>query len=436
MNARILRFLLLTALAGLAACSGSANQVVPAGSGSAMSTGTLNFKPVCDQAIPAGSAQCLALVRTDVGGIPGGYHGVYGVYAESRSAKNSSPTGYGPSQLEGAYGLTSASSSDGSGQTVAVIEAGDYPTAAADLATYRSEYGLSACTTANGCFKKVSQTGSTTSLPAEDASWAEETALDEDMVSAICPNCHILIVEANSATVDNLETAANEAATLGATEISNSYGASEWASSASAYSHSGIVVTASAGDDGYAEGSEQPCSFASVVCTGGTSLRTASDSRGYTEVVWNDLSIGDGASGSGCSSLVTKPSWQTDKGCTKRSQTDVSFDADPEYGVAVYDSTSYEGYSGWLEFGGTSVASPSIASVFALAGGSSLGPDAAELFWQNAGTGLYSITSGNNLSSRGKCSTAYPYICTAGTNEDGVYSGPGGWGTPDGLTDF
>lgn len=436
MIVHIVRPLLVAAVVVLVACSGSTSQMMPAGSTSALSSGTLNFKAACDQVVPADSAQCLALVRTDVGGIPGGYHGLYGVAAEARSAKSSTPTGYGPSQLQAAYALTSASSSDGSGQTVAVIEAGDYPTAAADLATYRTYYGLPACTTANGCFEKVSQTGSTTKLPSEDASWAEETALDEDMVSAICPNCHILIVEANSATVANLEDAANEAATLGATEISNSYGASEWASSASAYSHSGIVVTASAGDDGYAEGSEQPCSFASVVCTGGTSLRAASNSRGYTEVVWNDLSIGDGASGSGCSSLVAKPSWQTDKGCTKRSQTDVSFDADPEYGVAVYDSTSYEGYSGWLEFGGTSVASPSIASVFALAGGSSLGPSAAELFWQKAGTGLYSITSGNNLSSRESCATAYPYICTAGTNDDGVYSGPGGWGTPDGLTDF
>jgi subtilase family serine protease len=388
----------------------------------------INSKRACDQTVAGAWARCFAIVRTDVGGAPGGFHGLL--------TSKATPAGYGPPQLQTAYALTSASTSDGAGQTVALIESGDYPTAAADLATYRSQYGLSSCTTSNGCFTKVSQTGSTTKLPKENASWAEETALDEDMVSAICPNCHILIVEANSSTTANLGKAAAEAAALGATEISNSYGGSESSASSSNYSHSGIVITASAGDDGYAEGSEQPCSFASVVCVGGTSLRSASNGRGYSEVVWNDLP-GGGASGSGCSSLVSKPSWQTDKGCTKRSQTDVSFSADENYGVAVYDSTPYEGYSGWLEFGGTSVGSPSIASVFALAGnGSSLGPNAAQTFWKDAGSGLFSITSGNNLASGGKCNSSYPYICTAGTNDDGVYSGPGGWGTPDGITDF
>jgi len=429
--------LAVTSIAGLAACSGGSNQLLPSNSAMspqapafvAQAARPINYKRVCDRVRMAGWSYCMALVRTDVGGYPGGFHGLL--------KHHSTPAGYGPSQLQAAYALTSASSGDGSGQTVALIESGNYPTAAADLATYRSQYGLPACTTASGCLKITSQTGSTTKLPKENAGWAEETALDEDMVSAICPNCHILIVEATSSTDANLGTAAKEAGTLGATVISNSYGGSETGSSNSDYDQSGKVITASAGDDGYAEGSQQPCSYATVVCTGGTSLQTASNSRGYTEVVWNDLSSGYGASGSGCSSDVAKPSWQTDKGCTKRSQSDVSFDADPLNGVAVYDSTPYEGYSGWLEFGGTSVASPALASVFALAGNaSSLGPNAAENFWNDAGSGLYSITSGNNLSSGEKCNSSYPYICTAGTGDDGVYSGPGGWGTPDGTSDF
>jgi subtilase family serine protease len=384
---------------------------------------------------------CVALVRTDVGGIPGGYHGLYGSAASQADvaakpdATATAPPGYGPSQLQTAYNLPSSSA--GTGQTVALVESGDYPTAAADLTTYRAEYGLPACTVANGCFEKVGQTGSTTSLPAENAGWAEETALDQDMVSATCPNCHILIVEANSSSNANLAAAENEAVALGANEVSNSYGGSETGATNSAYSHAGVVILASAGDSGYAEGSQQPCSYATVVCTGGTSLRTATNSRGYTEVVWNDLSTGNGATGSGCSSDVAKPSWQNDKGCTKRSQSDVSFDADPEYGVAVYDSTPYQGYSGWLEFGGTSVASPALAGVFALAGNaSSLGTSAAATFWNDKGTGLNSVTSGNNLTKRGKCGSAYAYICTAGTGTDGVYSGPAGWGTPNGLSDF
>ncbi len=381
----------------------------------------MNYRAACDAPKPTDTAICFALVRTDVRN------------AAVHPAA-SAPAGYSPAQLQAAYGLPS--SSGGSGQTVALVEVGDYPTAAADLATYRSEYGLSACTATNGCFRKVGQSG-TSSLPSEDASWAEETALDQDMVSAVCPNCHILIVEANSATTSDLEAAENTAANLGASEISNSYGGSEYAASDVAYSHAGVVITASAGDSGYSEGSMQPCSFASVVCTGGTSLQPASGSRGYTEVVWNDLSSQGGASGSGCSSEVAKPSWQNDKGCTMRSQSDVSFDADPEYGVAVYDSTAYEGYSGWLEFGGTSVASPAISAVYALAGNAgSLGSSAAERIWTNEGSGLHGVTSGNNLAPGGSCGAAYPYICTAGTNDDGVYSGPGGWGTPNGVTDF
>lgn len=435
-------------IAALAACSGgSMNSMLPSGQGaSPASPGSdlaipgKNYRRVCGRQAPGEWARCFALVRTDVGGIPGGYHGLFGKFASAGDlrvnpdAAKATPAGYGPAQLDAAYALPTA---NGAGQTIALVEVGDYPTAAADLATYRSQYGLSACTVANGCFEKVGQTGSTTKLPRKNAGWAEETALDMDMVSATCPNCHILIVEANTASDTNLNAAENEAATLKATVISNSYGGSETGASNAAYSHAGIVITASAGDNGYAEGSQQPCSYQTVVCTGGSSLVKASGTRGYSETVWNDLSIGNGATGSGCSSDVAKPSWQTDKGCTKRSQSDVSFDADPQNGVAIYDSTSYEGYVGWLEFGGTSVAAPALAGVYGLAGNAAtLSTTAAKSFWTDAGAGLWPVTSGNNLASGGKCGSAYAYICTAGTNTDGVYSGPTGWGTPDGISDF
>ena len=423
----------------LAACSGGGSipttqsltpQAVtpPTSDGGSPLAAALNYKQSCDTPTMPGEMSCHALVRTDIGGAP---NAIVRVHVDASTA----PSGYGPAQLQAAYALAAAAASNGAGQTVALIESGDYPTAQADLNTYRSQYGLPAC--GSGCFEKVSQTGSTTSLPKENASWAEESALDMDMVSAVCPKCHILMVEATSSSNANLGAATKEAATLGATEISNSYGGGESGSSNADYAYSNIVVTASSGDSGYAGGVEQPCSYSTVVCTGGSSLKTASNSRGYSETVWNDLSSDNGAASSGCSAEVTKPSWQTDKGCTKRSESDVSFSADPENGVAVYDSTSYEGYVGWLEFGGTSVASPAIASVYALAGNaSSLGENAAKTIWNNAGTGLWSVTSGNNLSGRTKCGSAYPYICTAGTGDDGVYSGPTGWGTPDGLTDF
>ncbi len=239
------------------------------------------------------------------------------------------------------------------------------------------------------------------------------------MASAICPNCHIILVEANTASNANLATAENEAITLGANVVSNSYGGRESGSSNSSYNHPGHIITASAGDSGY--GASQPCSYSTVVCIGGTSLRTANNGRGWTETAWS-------GTGSGCSAYVSKPSWQTDKGCTKRSESDVSADADPNTGVAVYDSYAYQGYQGWLVFGGTSVSSPVIASVYALAGNAG-SEDYAQSIWVAGGTAaLNDVTSGSN----GRCSTKYRYICTAGVG----YDGPTGWGTPNGVSAF
>lgn len=360
--------------------------------GNPLVTVASNYRQVCGTPQP-GYAQCLAYVRTDVdGGAASATHDM----AQSPDATSS---GYGPSQLQAAYNLPSSTA--GSGQTVALVESGNYPTAAADLATYRSKYGLPACTVANGCFKKVGQTG-TSKLPAKNASWAEETALDMDMVSAICPKCHILIVEANSSSNANLEAAENTAANLGATEISNSYGGSETGASNAAYNHPGIIITASSGDSG--PGVSQPCTYATVVCTGGTTLKSASNARGYTETIWSDA-------GGGCSADVAKPSWQSSyTKCGKRVAPDTAFDANPNTGVAVYDSTPYEGSSGWMVFGGTSVASPAISAVYALAGNAA-SLDAAQSIWQHAGTSaLYEI--------------------------GGAYSTYAGWGTPDGTAAF
>jgi hypothetical protein len=421
----------MAAIVALAACSGSStNPTVPGGSSGATQASQAllpsahDYRAVCDRVTVRDWASCFALVRTDVGGVPGGYHG--------RLARHTLPAGYGPAQLAKAYNLNT---SGGSGQTIALVEVGDYPTAAADLATYRTQFGLSACGT--GCFSKVGQSGSSTSLPAENAGWAEESALDVEMVSAICPNCHIVMIEAGGPTSSDLDAAENEAAKLHATVISNSYGYVESRASDAAYSHAGIVITASAGDYGYFIFSLQPCSYATVVCAGGSSLVKANNARGYSETVWNDHAFGD-ATGSGCSFFVAKPSWQHDKGCSKRSDSDVSFDADPDHGVAVYDSTAYKGYSGWLVFGGTSVAAPALAAVYGLAGNAgTLGPNAAKSFWASAGAGLNSVTSGNNVTTSWlRCASAQAYICTAGTGKDGVYSGPTGWGTPDGTADF
>ncbi|MFE2418663.1 peptidase S8 [Streptomyces hokutonensis] len=342
-----------------------------------------------------------------------------------KAADASTPSGYSPTNLRSAYGLTSAAASNGSGETIAIVDAYNDPNAEADLATYRSYYGLSACTTANGCFKKVSQTGSTTSLPSSDAGWSEEISLDLDMASAICPLCNITLVEATSASYANLGTAENEAVALGAKFVSNSYGGSESSSQTSYdtsyYNHPGVAITVSSGDSAY--GAEYPATSRYVTAVGGTKLSTSSTTRGWTEVVWKTSSTE--GTGSGCSSYDAKPTWQTDTGCTKRMESDVSAVADPATGVSVYDS--YGVTAGWYTFGGTSVSAPIIAGVYALAGTPASGTYPAQYPYDYAGTSsLNDVTSGNN----GTCTTSY--FCTATTG----YDGPTGWGTPEGISAF
>jgi len=342
-------------------------------------------------------------------------------------AAAASPTGYGPSDLQDAYGLADAASSNGSGETIAIVDAYDDPNAAADLAKYRSYYGLPACTVASGCFKKVSQTGSTTSLPSADSGWAEEESLDLDMASAVCPNCKILLVEATSASMTNLGKAVNEAVTLGAKFVSNSYGGSESSSDTSYdtsyFKHAGVAITVSAGDEGY--GAEYPAASRYVTSVGGTALSTSSNSRGWTEKVWNTSSTE--GTGSGCSAYDAKPTWQTDTGCAKRTVSDVSAVADPATGVSVYDS--YGVTAGWYTFGGTSASSPIIAAVYALAGTPGSSDYPASYPYAAAGTSaLNDVTSGSN----GTCSSSASYLCTARSG----YDGPTGLGTPEGTDAF
>ena len=331
---------------------------------------------------------------------------------------HATPSGFGPADLYSAYNLPTGG---GAGQTVAIVDAYDDPNAAADLATYRAQYGLPAC--GAGCFTKVSQTGSTTSLPTKNAGWAEEESLDLDMVSAIAPNAHIILVEAKSATTANLGTAVNRAVTMGAKFVSNSYGGGESSSDSSYdssyYDHPGVAITASSGDSGY--GVEYPAASRYVTAVGGTALTKASNSRGWTESVWSTSST-EGA-GSGCSTDDAKPTWQKDTGCSKRTVADVSAVADPATGVAIYDS--YGGDTGWEVFGGTSVASPLIAGVYADAGTPSSGSTPASFLYSHTGS-LNDVTSGSTAS----CSPAY--LCSA---ESG-YDGPTGLGTPNGLTAF
>ena len=347
-----------------------------------------------------------------------------------------SGNGYGPSQFQAAYNLTAASASDGSGTTVALVDAYNDPTAASDLATYRSAAGLPALTA--GQFTQYNQNGATSPLPATAPAsddWTLEESLDVDMVSAICPLCKIDLVEATNDTGNNLYIAEETAATtLGAKYISNSWGGSESSSDTTIDSEyfgvSGVVYTASAGDSAYSGGVIYPATSPHVVSVGGTTLNTASNSRGWTESVWK-TSTTEGT-GSGCSAYEPQPSWQSSislisSACSHRVDNDVAADADPNTGAAVYDTTN--GNGGWNEVGGTSESSPMIAAVFALAGNNGNGGNnAADSIYTHTGS-LYEVTASNN----GTCSPSV--LCTA-TGAANTYNGPTGWGTPDGLTAF
>ena len=356
-----------------------------------------DHRPVCPGPAGPGSARCHSHIIVDRSG---------------NVVTNTTPPGYGPAQFRSAYNLTSSGSSS---ITIGIVDAYDDPNIESDLGKYSSQFNLPACTTANGCFRKVNQRGQT-SYPAKNANWSLEIALDVEIAHAICPNCKIILVEADSNSFANLSIAENEAVSLGANVVSNSWGGNEWSgeTSESWLDHPGVPITFSSGDNGY--GVEYPAASQYVTAVGGTHLVSDSSIRGWNETVWS-------GAGSGCSAYEPKPGWQHDTGCSRRTVADVSADADPNTGAAVYDSVRYWGQSGWFQVGGTSLASPIIAGLYALAGGSTT--SATGLYSASSGS-LYDVTSGSN----GSCGSSY--LCTAAAG----YDGPTGLGTPDGITAF
>ncbi|MFG2358744.1 carboxypeptidase regulatory-like domain-containing protein [Streptomyces sp. NPDC048521] len=329
------------------------------------------------------------------------------------------PPGLGPQDIQSAYSLPA---DGGAGQTIAIVDAYDNPNAEADLAVYRAQYGLPPCTTANGCFKKVDQRGGT-DYPLSNDMWAGEIALDLDMVSAVAPQAHILLVETDNDGLDRLAAGVDKAVELGAKYVSNSYGragdfATDQQTYGSSYDHPGVAIVAASGDNGY--GVAFPATLSTVTAVGGTNLTADPASpRGWDETVWKRNSYGPG---SGCATYQTKPEFQKDTGCSGRSVADVSAVAD---NVAVYSTFGSLG-TGWQRYGGTSASTPVIAGAYALAGPPRPGTYPNAYPYATGGSGLNDITSGSN----GTCATAY--LCTAGTG----YDGPTGLGTPAGLAAF
>jgi subtilase family serine protease len=351
-------------------------------------------------------------------------------------------TGYSATDLQSAYGLTVASASQGTGKTVVIVDAFDDPNAASDLAVYRSTEGLPGLcgtpysgTSCVGSFKKLSETGGTT-YPKGNNGWASEISLDLDMVSAICPQCNIVLVEATTASVANMGTAENEAVRAGALVISNSWGQQEipaektWDSAY--FDHPGVTIVASSGDNAFghsAPGVSYPASSPLVTAVGGTSLTNSGtpSAPNWSEAAWNGAV-------SGCSKYEPAPSWQfPTRWCTRRTVADASAVADSHTGVAVYDTYKQPG---WGVYGGTSVAAPIIASVYALAGGAT-NPSALYA----PAPALREVTTGSNAA----CGT---YLCNAADSlwrsytfkghiyNPTWYNGPTGNGTPQGVGSF
>ena len=507
----------LSALARVAVVGALAFLCLPAAPASALSPlprSDYGMRLVCSAPAP-GHASCLALElvpRTAAARARTHPLGMRSAQAIRAAGAAQGAYGLGPQQLRNAYFPGEEPEAPASQpQTIALVDAYNDLGAEADLKVYDEEFGLPACSVANGCFEQINQNGEKGKLPfpssvgerhqaellCEDVNapesereaacyavqeadgWSLEMSLDIEMAHAVCQNCHIVLVEAQDSEGASLEAAEDTAARsrgdggVGAGEVSNSWGGKEPASDSEAFNHPGVVVTASSGDCGYLgwEASKEECrsgvgypaSSPHVVSVGGTSLTmTGEGGQAWgTESVW-------GASGGGCSVNFPAPAWQrgvsdsSAVGCgtgseSRRASNDVAADADPYTGVAVYDSVPYlapgepprdSSPPGWTPLGGTSVASPIVASMFALAGGSHGVAYPAQTLYSHLGSGLlHDIAEGGN----GKCEGFYgdgcsgsmvplsPEDCGSGSlicNASAGYDGPSGVGTPDGIGAF
>ncbi len=352
-------------------------------------------------------------------------------------ATASAPGGasYDPAQLQDAYGLTTPAATAAKGETVAVVDAFNDPQASANLDAYRAAYGLGACDQASKCLTIENEHGGTTDLPKADSTggWELEESLDLDMVSAICPNCSIILVEASSASIASLATAERTASRSGAEAVSNSWGSGAEFTGENAYDPDfyapGVAITAAGGDDGY--GTQYPAVSPYVTAVGGTTL--AGSTGSWSQSAW-------AGSGSGCSQLEPKPSWQTADatspgGCLNRTDNDVSADANPDPGVWVYDTVKDPSAgiaSGWAAVGGTSVSTPIVAAAYALADIVAGGPGKALIagsfpaaYPYQDSSAFTDITTGSD----GSCEPARQYLCHAVTG----YDGPTGVGAIDGT---
>jgi PKD repeat protein len=388
-------------------------------------SGYARIKSVCGAPEP-GDASCFALVRQPAAVAEASDRGVHKLKLSDGAAAGPAG-GLTPSDLASAYGYEP--SVGGSGQTLAIVDAFDDPNIESDLGEFDSHYGLPVCTAANKCFEKVNQEGSAAPLPgADETGWSAEIALDVESAHATCQKCTILLVEARSNSLANLAAGVHEAVALGADEVSNSYGGPEGGTfgEAADYSDPDRVILAASGDWGYngwlapeefPEAPNLPSSLPSVVSVGGTTLTLDETGKRLTETVWNgngpenEFEFEEGASGGGCSLSWSAPPWQqsTDSfaatGCgSKRSAVDVSADADPLTGFDIFDSDDcgkrceeFRRGKSWITLGGTSLSTPLVAGMYALAGGSNgISNPALTLYGHQGDSSLFDVRQGGN----------------------------------------
>jgi hypothetical protein len=344
-----------------------------------------------------------------------------------------------PAYLQQAYDLSYLSQTWGGDKTVAIVAAYDNPNAESDLAAYRSNFQLRPCTTANHCFRKIKMG---TSPPPSDPRWSLEISLDLDAVSALCPNCQIILVEAASNLSSDLHSAQVKAASLNADVISDSFGAplsdppskqDFFFGTPGEFSFPGIATVAASGDSGYPATcappstpcNEYPAAQPDITAAGGTSLAPANGPRGFGESAWS-------GTGSGCNTNVAQPSWQANlnTGCPgHRGYNDISASADPATGMQVYDSTYNPGQSPWVVVGGTSEAAPLIAAYYALVESATDAAGPASPGWPYASASLLNdpATGSNALS--GNACPALSVVCTGLPG----YDGPTGAGSISGA---
>lgn len=379
----------------------------PQATGRSLTAGSVT----CPAAVTQGNASCQATLD--------------GVAAGHSAAASSAVPGFTPASLRSAYNLTKASAVGGGTATVAIVTAFGDPTAASDLATYRSHFKLGACAVTTGCLTIINEFGNTKNLPPANSAWAANDAIALDVISGLCPKCHLLLVEAKGTLLSDLGAAENLAVAQGAKFIDNGWSGTDGVDEngfAHFFDHPGVAVVFAAGTSGY--GSVFPASLPFVTSVGGTTLKRSSfNSRGWGELAWADSS-------SGCASLQVKPSWQrgdaqAGTGCLNRTENDVAADADPATGAAVFDTT---GATGWHSGGNTSLAAAIISATYALAGTPAADTYPASYPYQHVKS-LFDVQFGTGV---GECEIGRQYLCNAMPKFDG----PTGLGTPDGTAAF